>query len=64
MAHRTVTCPFCQRDFEGQRALAIHVQADHAGRPWVPRCEICGATFESPADLKTHHEVAHRSGRS
>ena len=64
MATAPATCPFCGRGCEDDRALTAHVQADHAGRPWVPKCEICGATFESPSDLKTHHEVVHHSGRN
>jgi hypothetical protein len=59
-----VECEFCHRSFSDAATLERHVRAEHAGRPFAPRCEICGETFESPADLKAHHEGVHHAGRA
>jgi hypothetical protein len=64
MAGSEATCDFCGYKAPSERALQEHVAKVHAGRPFPPKCEVCGEVFESPADLKAHHEGVHRAGRS
>jgi C2H2 type zinc finger protein len=57
-------CDFCGWKAPSARALEEHIAQAHAGRPFPPKCEICGEVFESPADLKAHHEGVHGARRS
>jgi Zinc finger, C2H2 type len=60
----SLRCEFCGEEISSLAALQRHTRIDHAGRPSAPRCEACGLTFDSPADLKAHHEGVHGVRRS
>jgi C2H2 type zinc finger protein len=64
VADTSETCEFCGWRAPSSQALEPHIAKAHAGRPFPPKCEICGEVFESPADLKAHHEGVHGAGRT
>jgi hypothetical protein len=58
------TCEFCGWGAPSARALDEHIAERHAGRPFPPKCDVCGQTFDSPDDLKVHNETVHKVRRA
>lgn len=68
--HIGLNCPICNKRFQYERSMNLHIAAVHANNNDLPNataeleagrsiCEICGASFDKISSLKSHSRYVH-----